>query len=73
MAWRPYPIERTFREWQQSAYAAAGPDQASCQSCHMEQAEAEPAYEFIIGLYESGNLSFDNLDAWLRDNTRPAA
>lgn len=33
-------------------------------------AEAGPAYDFIIGLYESGDLSFGSLDAWLRQNTR---
>lgn len=35
-------------------------------------AEAGPAYDFIIGLYESGDLSFANLNAWLRENTRPS-
>jgi hypothetical protein len=33
----PFPIERTFAEWQQSQYAQA-PEQ-SCQSCHMPQSE----------------------------------
>lgn len=32
-------------------------------------AEAGPAYDFLIGLYESGSLSFENLEAWLRSNT----
>jgi hypothetical protein len=33
----PFPIERTFAEWQQSQYSQA-PEQ-TCQSCHMPQSE----------------------------------
>jgi hypothetical protein len=33
----PFPIERTFSEWQQSQYAQA--PQTICQSCHMPQTE----------------------------------
>ncbi len=31
----PYPIERTFKEWQQSDYAVAGTGFKTCQNCHM--------------------------------------
>lgn len=34
----PFPIERTHREWTQSAYAPAGNAPATCQSCHMPMA-----------------------------------
>ena len=37
----PFPIERTFAEWQQSQYAQA--PQTSCQNCHMPQAESPDA------------------------------
>lgn len=33
----PFPIERTFAEWQQSQFAQA--PETSCQSCHMPQSE----------------------------------
>jgi len=33
----PFPVERTFAEWQQSQYAQA-PEQ-TCQSCHMPESE----------------------------------
>jgi death-on-curing protein len=32
-------------------------------------ADAEQAYNFIIGLHESGNFAFENLVPWLRENT----
>ena len=33
----PFPIERTFAEWQQSQYAEA--PQTTCQNCHMPESE----------------------------------
>ena len=39
----PYPIERTFMEWQQSDFAAGGSAQ-TCQSCHMPDATEGPVY-----------------------------
>jgi hypothetical protein len=33
----PFPIERTFAEWQQSQYAQA--PETTCQSCHMPESE----------------------------------
>ncbi len=43
----PYPIERTFREWQQSDYAAGGPLATACQGCHMPDAAGE-AYACVF-------------------------
>ena len=40
----PFPIERTFLEWQQSDFAVAGAGFESCQDCHMPQATADPVY-----------------------------
>jgi len=35
-------------------------------------ADAEAAYDFIAGLYEANDFTFENLVAWLRDNVRTA-
>ena len=35
-------------------------------------ADADPAYGFITGLYESNGFAFENLVAWLRENVAPA-
>jgi hypothetical protein len=40
----PYPIERTFKEWQQSAYAPAGAAATPCQGCHMPLGAGDPLY-----------------------------
>ena len=34
-------------------------------------ASAEEAYAFISGLYEAGTFRFDQLEPWLRRNSRP--
>lgn len=40
----PFPIERTFKEWQQSAMGDKGsPDFESCSACHMPDATEDPA------------------------------
>lgn len=44
----PMPVERTFREWQQSAYATPGAQQQTCQSCHMPDATDDPASPCIF-------------------------
>lgn len=44
----PYPIERTYKEWQQSAYAVAGAGFKTCQSCHMPDATQNPAFACIL-------------------------
>jgi death-on-curing protein len=35
-------------------------------------ADAEAAYDFIAGLYEANDFTFENLVAWLRDNVTTA-
>lgn len=35
-------------------------------------ADAEAAYDFIAGLYEANEFTFENLVTWLRDNVAPA-
>jgi death on curing protein len=35
-------------------------------------ANAEAAYDFIAGLYEAREFTFENLVTWLRDNVAPA-
>lgn len=36
-------------------------------------AGAEEAYAFISGLYEAGTFRFDQLEPWLRRNSRPVS
>lgn len=41
----PFPIERTYREWLQSAYSATSSSKhATCQNCHMPDATNANAY-----------------------------
>jgi hypothetical protein len=40
----PMPIERTFKEWQQSDFAPGRPEFQTCQNCHMPDATDDPAY-----------------------------
>jgi len=35
-------------------------------------ADAEAAYDFIAGLYEANDFTFENLATWLRANVAPA-
>ena len=39
-----FPIERTFKEWQQSDFAPGGTSEQTCQACHMEDAPGDPLY-----------------------------
>ena len=34
-------------------------------------ASADEAWTFLTRLYDRSELTFDALDAWLRDNTKP--
>jgi hypothetical protein len=43
----PFPIERTFAEWQASDYAPGGAAPQSCQDCHMPQTDADPAFACV--------------------------
>lgn len=45
----PFPIERTFREWQMSVYAdSLSGEFKNCQACHMPDATMNPAYACLI-------------------------
>ncbi len=54
----PYPIERTHREWQQSAFGNNGATPTPCQTCHMPVAQgASDIYACIFQINErAGNL-----------------
>jgi hypothetical protein len=70
----PFPIERTFREWQQSDYAPGGPDFEPCQGCHMPDAVAEPSHASSHLLYDrSGDMAvhqFAGGNAWIPEVLR---
>lgn len=40
----PYPIERTFKEWENSDYRVGGTSEATCQNCHMVDSTADPSF-----------------------------
>lgn len=51
----PFPIERTFAEWEQSTYAAS--PATNCQNCHMPNSEAPGATACSTGTNDrTGNL-----------------
>ena len=70
----PFPIERTEREWSQSAYGQAGPDFAPCQGCHMPDATDDPVFacnEFLNN--RTGDLPqhvFAGGNAWIPEVLR---
>jgi hypothetical protein len=71
----PFPIERTFREWQQSAYGdTLSGDFATCQGCHMPDAQANPAYACNAAANNhSGDMPIHQLaggNAWIPDVLR---
>lgn len=51
----PFPIERTFAEWQRSDYPAMADKQ--CQNCHMPQSEDPDASACSFGGNRAGNLA----------------
>lgn len=58
----PVPVERTFKEWQQSAFAPGGPAEATCQNCHMPDATHDPAYPSIsTDINRTGDLPIHRL------------
>jgi hypothetical protein len=65
----PMPVERTYKEWQQSVFAQPGPSFAACQACHMPDATHDPAYPSVAtGINRSGNLPIHRLaggNAWV--------
>lgn len=40
----PFPIERTFNEWQQSDFGPGGSMEQTCQACHMPDSSASPLF-----------------------------
>jgi len=65
-----FPIERTFKEWQQSSFSDdQSTDFANCSSCHMPDAVADPAYASQQGLHNrTGDLPIHQLaggNAWI--------
>ncbi len=55
----PFPIERTYSEWQQSSYADTGnPAASTCQKCHMPMSEDPDASACTFGGFpdRTGNL-----------------
>ena len=44
----PFPIERTFREWQASDFSTPGASFQSCQGCHMPLALPSPVYACVF-------------------------
>jgi hypothetical protein len=74
-----FPIERTYREWQLSAFGfapAAGADFRTCQQCHMPDALVNPAYASSFGVNNhSGDLpihEFVGGNAWIPEVLRGA-
>lgn len=69
----PFPIERTFKEWQQSNYAMLG---QTCQNCHMPDSTANPVNACnLITNNRSGDLPihrFAGGNAWIPDVLRQA-
>lgn len=53
----PFPIERTYSEWQQSTYAQSGhPKARMCQGCHMPDSQDPNATAAQGGPNRTGNL-----------------
>lgn len=54
---QPFPIERTYSEWERSAYAqAGGANERSCQGCHMPDSQDPNASAANGGPNRTGNL-----------------
>ena len=70
----PFPIERTFKEWEQSDYAPGGPEFKTCQNCHMPDSTADPVYASSFAFYNrTGDLPvhrFAGGNAWVPDVLR---
>ena len=53
----PFPIERTYSEWEQSAYAqSGGANERPCQGCHMPDSQDPNASAASGGPLRTGNL-----------------
>ena len=58
-----FPIERTFKEWQQSSFGDNGAAEfTTCPECHMPDAEEDPVYASSASLYNrTGNMPIHQL------------
>lgn len=69
-----FPMERTHREWAQSDYAAAGPNAATCQACHMPESGVSGAFACVFFANDrTGNLPvhrFAGGNSWVPDVLR---
>ncbi len=66
---QPFPIERTYSEWEQSAYAQpGGANERPCQSCHMPDSQDPNATAAVGGPPRTGNLpvhAFAGGNTWI--------
>jgi hypothetical protein len=75
-----FPIERTYREWQESDFGfgpiVPGPEFTECQGCHMPDAGVNPAFASSFGINNhAGDLpihQFAGGNAWVPDVLRQA-
>ena len=69
-----FPLERTHREWAQSDYAVAGPNAASCQTCHMPEAQVDGSFACVFFQNDrTGNMPvhrFAGGNSWIPDVLR---
>ncbi len=71
----PYPIERTFKEWEQSDFGQPGSGTfLTCQNCHMPDATVNPAHACSDGINNhTGDLPIHQLaggNAWIPEVLR---
>ena len=63
------PVERTYKEWEQSSYSPTGSNHLTCQNCHMPDATHDPAYPSISPeINRTGDLPIHELaggNAWV--------
>lgn len=69
-----FPLERTHKEWAQSDYAVAGPTAATCQGCHMPEAQVQDSYACAFFTNDrTGNMAvhqFAGGNSWIPDVLR---
>ena len=65
----PVPVERTYKEWEQSSFSQPGTSFLTCQNCHMPDATNDPAYPSIAtDINRTGDLPIHELaggNAWV--------
>lgn len=54
----PFPIERTYKEWQQSEFRTGGSAEQTCQGCHMPKSDASNLFACVQQQNDrTGNLA----------------